>query len=108
MSEVFTIRALTPETWDAFAALVERHNGIFGGCWCIWFHPDCAERGKGAEGNRALKRKLVEDGKAHAALVFDGDRAVAWCEFGTPEERSAESRWPASTRGSPAQARPAA
>ncbi len=86
MSEVFTIRALTPETWDAFAALVERHNGIFGGCWCIWFHPDCAERGKGAEGNRALKRKLVEDGKAHAALVFDGDEAVAWAEYGPPLE----------------------
>ena len=71
---------------DAFAALVERHNGIFGGCWCIWFHPDCAERGQGADGNRALKRRLVEEGTAHAALVFDGDRAVAWCEFGTPEE----------------------
>ncbi len=22
----------------------------------------------------------------HAALVFDGDRTVAWCEYGTPEE----------------------
>jgi hypothetical protein len=29
-----TVRALTPETWDAFADLVERHNGIFGGSWC--------------------------------------------------------------------------
>src|SRR5688572_8885016 len=82
----YDIRPLTTETWPAFDALVERHNGIFGGCWCIWFHPDCAERGQGAEGNRALKRKLVDEGKAHAALVFDGDRAVAWCEFGTPEE----------------------
>ncbi len=86
MSEELTIGALTPETWDAFAALVERHNGIFGGCWCIYFHPDCAERGQGYEGNRALKRTLVEKGEAHAALAFDGDRAVAWCEFGTPEE----------------------
>jgi hypothetical protein len=86
MSGEFAVRPLAPGTWDAFAALVERHNGIFGGCWCIWFHPDCAERGKGAEGNRALKRQLVEEGKAHAALVFDGERAVAWCEFGTPEE----------------------
>lgn len=25
-------------------------------------------------------------GRAHAALVFDGDVAVAWCEYGTPEE----------------------
>lgn len=86
MTEGLTVRPLSTDTWDAFAALVERHNGIFGGCWCIWFHPDCAERGQGYEGNRALKRKLVDEGKAHAALVFDGDRAVAWCEYGTPEE----------------------
>ena len=29
MADDFTVRALTPETWDAFAALVEKHNGIF-------------------------------------------------------------------------------
>jgi GNAT superfamily N-acetyltransferase len=28
----------------------------------------------------------VEQGKAHAALVVDGDEAIAWCEYGTPEE----------------------
>ncbi len=48
-----------------------------------------AELGKGAEGgNRALERKLVEEGQAHAALVFNGDRAMAWCEFGTPDGRT--------------------
>ena len=86
MAEDFSVRALTPETWDAFAALVEKHNGIFGGCWCIWFHPDGPERGQGYEGNRSLKHKYVEQGRAHAALVFDGDQAVAWCQYGTPEE----------------------
>ena len=25
-------------------------------------------------------------GKAHAALVFNGDVAVTWCECGSPEE----------------------
>jgi GNAT superfamily N-acetyltransferase len=29
---------------------------------------------------------LVREGKAHAALVFDGEVAVAWCRFGSPEE----------------------
>ncbi len=28
----------------------------------------------------------MRDGKAHAALVFDGDAAVGWCEYGTPDE----------------------
>jgi hypothetical protein len=45
-------------------------------------------RGEGpiAEGNRALKERLVGEGRAHAALVFDGDTAVAWCEYGSPAE----------------------
>lgn len=86
MEDVLTIEPLTSQTWEAFAGLVERHNGIFSGCWCIWFHPDCAERGQGYDGNRALKKKHVEEGTAHAALVLDGDRAVAWAEYGTPDE----------------------
>src|SRR5258708_11870404 len=45
-----------------------------------------AERGHTAEGNRALKERLVKEGHAHAALVFDGDVAVAWCEYGSPAE----------------------
>ena len=27
--------AARPSTWDAFAELVLRNNGIYGGCWCI-------------------------------------------------------------------------
>ena len=33
-----TIRPLAASTWRAFADIVERHNGIFGGCWCTYFH----------------------------------------------------------------------
>ncbi|KGN39750.1 hypothetical protein [Knoellia aerolata] len=33
----YSVTALGPETWDGFADLVERNNGIFGGCWCIGF-----------------------------------------------------------------------
>jgi hypothetical protein len=82
----FSTRPLGPDTWDAFADLAERHNGVWNGCWCTWFHPACAERGISGEGNRALKERWVRDGQAHAALVFDGDVAIAWCQYGTPEE----------------------
>jgi GNAT superfamily N-acetyltransferase len=85
-ASAYDIKALSAETWQAFDDLVVRHGGIFGGCWCIYFHPDGPERGQGAEANRELKRRYVEEGKAHAALVFDGDEAIAWCEFGTPAE----------------------
>ena len=82
----YTIKPLGPDTWEAFAQLVERHNGVWGGCWCTWFNRAHAEKGQGVEGNRALKKRLVSEGRAHAALVFDGDVAVAWCQYGTPVE----------------------
>ena len=78
----YTVKALGPDTWTAFAELAERHNGLWGGCWCTWFHPACAERGQSAEGNRALKKRLVDEARARAALVFDGDVDVqAWGNF---------------------------
>lgn len=80
----YTIAPLSPQTWSAFDALVQRHNGIFGGCWCIWFHPDGPERGQGAEANRALTKAYVEQGKAHAALVMDSDEAIAWADQPRP------------------------
>jgi GNAT superfamily N-acetyltransferase len=82
----YAIEPLSVQTWDAFAAMVDRHNGIFGGCWCTYFHPECAERQPGAEGSKLMKRQLVEAGRAHAALVMAGDEAIAWAEFGSPEE----------------------
>ena len=32
------------------------------------------------------KHRLVVQGRTHHALVMDGDAAVGWCEYGTPEE----------------------
>ncbi len=81
-----TVRALSPETWDAFADLVERHNGVFGGCWCTYFQTMHDEKTFDAGSNRELKERLVREGRAHAALVFDGDVAVGWAEFGSCAE----------------------
>lgn len=83
MSE-YAIRALDASTWDSFARLAEKHNGCGFGCWCTWFHTR-EGRPEGLKG-RPWKERLVRDGKAHAALVFDGDVAVGWCQFGSPEE----------------------
>lgn len=82
----YRIEPLSERTWDAFAALAERHNGVWGGCWCTWFHlhPDPPERKE--LGERELKRRLVLSGRAHAALVMDGDRAIAWAQFGSVAE----------------------
>ena len=82
----YTVKPLGPDTWSDFAALAERHNGVWGGCWCTWFHTMHGEKTFSAADNRALKERLVAEGRAHAALVFDGDLAVAWCQFGAPDE----------------------
>jgi hypothetical protein len=83
----YRVEPLSARTWDAFADLAERHNGVWGGCWCLWFHlyPDPKDERR-ALGNREFKHRLVEQGRAHAALVFDRDVAVAWAQYGTVEE----------------------
>jgi GNAT superfamily N-acetyltransferase len=79
----YTIKALDESTWDDFAAMNERNSGLFSGCWCTWFHPQVREA---EERNPAYKERMVREGVAHAALVFTGGEAVAWAEYGTPEE----------------------
>jgi len=80
----YTVRALDEATWAAFAALVERNNGIFGGCWCMGFHDDDSRTDP--EHNRSAKERRVREGRAHAALVYEADDCVGWCQFGAPEE----------------------
>lgn len=77
------IEPLGPAIWPAYADLAERHNGVWGGCWCTWFHlyPDPPERRE--IGNRELKRRLVETGRSPAAVVMAGDEAIAWAQYGT-------------------------
>ena len=77
-----TSKPLSSLTWPAFARLVEKHDGIFGGCWCISFHLEPGENNRMAGKYRELKEARVRQGRAHAALVFDGSQAVGWCQFG--------------------------
>ena len=80
------VKALAPDTWPDFEAMVEQHPGMFSGCWCCKFHEGRPDEWLEGESNKDFKRRLVMDGVAHAALVYDGDDAVAWAEYGTPEE----------------------
>jgi hypothetical protein len=66
----YAVRPLDASTWDAFAELVERNNGIFGRCWCIGYH---LERGEKGTDHRAAKEARVRAGRVHAELVFDDD-----------------------------------
>ncbi|MGH3321200.1 MAG: hypothetical protein ACRDN9_13675 [Streptosporangiaceae bacterium] len=68
----YKVRALTSQTWDAFADLCDRHNGAgMGGCWCTWFHNSTPAERRAATGGdykqaRDYKQGLAEAGRAHA------------------------------------------
>ncbi|HEX8496237.1 MAG TPA: GNAT family N-acetyltransferase [Actinomycetales bacterium] len=79
-----SVRALGPATWEVFAELVERNDGVYGGCWCIGYHPECGQR---SLSYREVKRDRVLTGRAHAALVVDSEGvAQGWCQYGSPQE----------------------
>ena len=82
----FSVKPLDESTWPDFARLVERHNGVWDGCWCMSFHPEGVGRTKTVSQNRSEKECRVREGRAHAALVYDGSTAIGWCQFGPIDE----------------------
>lgn len=89
MDEIAELRVLPLDaaTWPAFAGLVERHDGVWGGCWCMGFHAEGVGRaGQTPAGNRAAKERRVREGRAHAALVLDGETCLGWCQYGPTDE----------------------
>ena len=82
----YEVRPLNEKTWPDFARLVEANNGVWGGCWCMWYHGQEACADDSPEAKRKTKECLVREGRAHAALVFDGEDCVGWCQFGSPVE----------------------
>jgi GNAT superfamily N-acetyltransferase len=82
----FIVKLLDESTWLDFARLVEKNNGIWGGCWCMSFHQEGVGRTKSVSQNRSEKEGRVREGRAHAALVYDGSTVVGWCQFGPTDE----------------------
>ncbi len=82
----YDVRPLDESTWPAFAALVDANGGIFGGCWCMGFHPEGVGKGTTPEVNRERKLSRVRAGTARAALVFQDEDCLGWCQFGPPDE----------------------
>lgn len=82
----FSVEELGPPTWPDFARIVEKHNGVWGGCWCTAFHLTRSEENMWAGRHKELKEKLVQANRSQAALVYDGADVVGWCQFGPPAE----------------------
>jgi hypothetical protein len=79
-----TTRPLRSDTWGDFASLVEANNGVWGGCWCMGFHPEGLGAGRTAGDNREAKRAHVEAGTVRQILVYSGSQCVGWCQYGSP------------------------
>jgi GNAT superfamily N-acetyltransferase len=86
MAPRFEVRALGNQTWTDFVRVMEKHNGVWGGCWCVAFHPTEGGSHATTETRRAYKERLVRVGRSHAALVYAGTDIAGWCQFGPPAE----------------------
>jgi hypothetical protein len=89
------IKTLTPETFPAWRALAQKHSGVWGGCYCPSLHGGTENTVKSEYDRATFKQRLVNEGVARTALVFDGDAAIAWCE--TAARRTARHLPPHST-----------
>ena len=68
----------SPLSWSATTA-----SSAAAGAWAST-PPASARRPRALNRERKLER--VRAGTTHAALVFDGDDCLGWCQFGVPEE----------------------
>lgn len=82
----YTTTTLDVDSWEGFSELVVRNDGVYGGCWCIGYHPECGQR---IDHRRAKHERVLRDA-AHASLVVDDDGLVqGWCQYGDPDELAA-------------------
>lgn len=88
------IRELGTPTWPDYVRIVEKHNGVWGGCWCVSFHSRARDLEAATAGNRAYKERLVSANQSHAALVYEGTDVIGWCQFGPPAELPARMSGP--------------
>jgi GNAT superfamily N-acetyltransferase len=79
MPPVFSVRPLTPVTWDDFVELMGPNGGC-AGCWCMWWHLGRADwtAGKGVLNKRRMRAK-VRNGEVPGLIGYLDGTPVAWC-----------------------------
>lgn len=69
----YRVTSLGASTWDAFAELVERNNGVYGGCWVHWLSSRGREsrhllpRRKGGTGSLGPSPRRARPGRPRAS-----------------------------------------
>ena len=85
--KTYSSKELTPRTWQDFEALFAKHNGVWGGCWCMFYHTKGEFLIKGhAPENKKTKRELVKKKRTHGIIVYSGETPVGWVQYGPKPE----------------------
>jgi GNAT superfamily N-acetyltransferase len=77
---------LSPKTWPDFERLFASNGGVWGGCWCMFYHKPGRFDSKAYDLNKETKHSLTLEKKAHGTIVYCGGEPVGWCQFGPQEE----------------------
>jgi ribosomal protein S18 acetylase RimI-like enzyme len=90
----FATRELSVRTYPDFEKLAAKQ----GGCWCTYYQRARPLRKKLSrvarkQVNMKYKMKLVREGRSHAALVYDGEVPVGWCQYGPQDELPKIDTW---------------
>jgi hypothetical protein len=84
---VYSAKELTPSTWLDFEKLFAKHNGVWGGCWCMFYHKQGEFQIKDhAPQNKRVKKALVKRGKSHGIIIYSGGKPVGWTQYGPRPE----------------------
>ena len=83
-----TSAQLSSETWPDFEKLFASNGGVWGGCWCMFFHKPGKFDSRRYDANRDAKKTLTQEGKAHGTIVYCAGTPVGWVQFGPMEELS--------------------
>ena len=83
---MLSVKEINEETWEDFEKLFAKHNGVWGGCWCMYHRLRSAQFNSMTKEERRLTHyNLTREGKGAGLIVYDDEVPVAWCQFGRAE-----------------------
>jgi len=85
--KAYSTKELSPTSWPDFESLFAKHNGVWGGCWCMFYHTKGEFLTKGhGPANRKAKKALVKRRRTHGIIVYSGKTPVGWVQYGPKPE----------------------
>src|SRR5438309_9872359 len=79
----YSSKELSPTTWPDFEALFAKHNGVWGGCWCLFYHTkgEFLIKRPGPE-NKKAKKALVKKRRTQGIVIYSGATPGGLVQYG--------------------------